>query len=57
MMSKNKRHQDRTFRTGKVCNRCEKGKYEKAPCSKRSSKRVGRHMNHVICKTCFNSNF
>lgn len=53
-MSKNKIHQDNNFRVGKVCYRCQKGKYEKAPCSKISSKH---HKNHVICKTCFNTNF
>lgn len=53
-MSKNKRHQDTTFRIGKLCDRCHKGKYEKAPCSKVS--RPG-HQKHVICKTCFNTNF
>ncbi len=56
-MSKNKRHQDTTFRIGKVCIKCNKGKYEKAPCCKRSCNRVNRHVNHVVCKTCYNCNF
>lgn len=53
-MSKNKRHQDTNFRVGKLCDVCQKGKYEKAPCSKVSKKG---HKNHVICKTCHNTNF
>ena len=55
-MSKNKRHQDTTFRLGKLCSDCQKGKYEKAPCSKQSSTKHG-HRNHVICKTCYHTNF
>ena len=54
-MSKNKRHQDTTFRIGKVCIKCNKD--EKAPCCKRSSNRMNRHVNHVVCKTCYNCNF
>lgn len=55
-MSKNKRHQDTTFRVGKVCTSCLKGKYEKASCSNPSSAKHG-HRNHVICKTCYHTNF
>lgn len=55
-MSKNKRHQDTTFRVGKLCSDCQKGKYEKAPCSKKSSTKHG-HRNHIICKTCYHTNF
>lgn len=55
-MSKNKRHQDTRFRIGKVCERCLKGKYEKASCSKRSCSKHG-HKSHVVCKTCYNTNF
>ncbi len=49
-MSKNKRHQDTTFRIGKICIKCNKGKYEKAPCCKRSCNRMNRHVNHVVFK-------
>lgn len=48
------KHKDTRFRVGALCERCGKGKYEKASCNKQSKTS---HKNHIICKTCKLTNF